>query len=89
MKRSEKAGRFGRLALVAAALVGCVEFDGRVGDAVCANDAKGAAAVKLANDGDLAAFPLATPGEKAGERRTFTVDGVEFAFRWAPPGRFW
>ena len=100
MKRSERARRFGRLAVIAAALGGCVggaEFDG---GAVCANDGKAAVAVnvvktaesaesvKSANNGDLAAFPLATSGEKAGERRTFTVDGVEFAFRWAPPGRF-
>ncbi|MBQ5789210.1 MAG: formylglycine-generating enzyme family protein, partial [Thermoguttaceae bacterium] len=46
------------------------------------------AAVKTAKSGDWAAFPLSTPGEKAGDRRTFVVDGVEFAFRWAPPGRF-
>ena len=94
MKRSERARRFGRLAIIAAALsVGgvCVEFVGRGVGAVCANDGETAVAVKTvesANDGDSAAFPLATPGEKAGERRTFTVDGVEFAFRWAPPGRF-
>ncbi|MBQ7111061.1 MAG: formylglycine-generating enzyme family protein [Thermoguttaceae bacterium] len=98
MKRSERARRVGRSALVAAAVcgVGANFADFNVG-AVCANDGEAAVAVKSAtsarmavsvNDGDLAAFPLATPGEKAGERRTFTVDGVEFAFRWAPPGRF-
>lgn len=93
MKRSGKARRFGRRAILATALgcVGANHNDFNVG-AVCANGGETAVAVKLAvavNDGDLAAFPLATPGEKAGERRTFTVDGVEFAFRWAPPGRFW
>ena len=31
---------------------------------------------------------LDTPGSKAGERRTITVNGVEFAFRWCPPGAF-
>lgn len=99
MKRSGKARRFGRRAVLAAALagVGAKFADFSVG-AVCANDGETAVAVKWAasaktavsvNDGDLAAFPLTTPGEKAGERRAFTVDGVEFAFRWAPPGRFW
>ncbi|MBQ3348855.1 MAG: SUMF1/EgtB/PvdO family nonheme iron enzyme [Thermoguttaceae bacterium] len=29
-----------------------------------------------------------TPGAKAGERRIVTVNGVEFAFRWCPPGTF-
>lgn len=98
MKRNEKARRFGRRALLAAALGGVgANFTGFNVEAVCANDGETAVAVKLAtsakttvsvNDGDLTAFPLATPGEKAGERRTFAVDGVEFAFRWAPPGRF-
>ena len=96
MKRSGKAGRFGRSALLAAAFGGvCGNFGDFNFGTVCANDVKSAKTVKTeesavsTNDGDLAAFPLATPGEKAGERRTFTVDGVEFAFRWAPPGRFW
>ena len=31
---------------------------------------------------------LDQPGKTAGERRTFTVKGVEFAFRWCPPGTF-
>ena len=31
---------------------------------------------------------LDTPGEKAGDRRTVIVNGVEFAFRWCPPGTF-
>ncbi len=94
MKRSGKAGRFGRWAALAAA-VGCVGFVDFNDGAVCANGVKAVGTVKAeeaaisANDGELTAFPLATPGEKAGERRTFTVDGVEFAFRWAPPGRFW
>ncbi|MBR5160830.1 MAG: SUMF1/EgtB/PvdO family nonheme iron enzyme, partial [Thermoguttaceae bacterium] len=34
------------------------------------------------------ALPLDTPGAKPGERRTVTVNGVEFAFRWCPPGTF-
>ena len=89
MKRSERARRFGRWAVVAAASVVGADFaDFSAGD-VCANDGKKAVAARSANEGDLAVFPLATPGEKAGERRVFTVDGVEFAFRWAPPGRFW
>ncbi len=95
MKRNGKAGRFGRRALLAAALGGVgANFIGFNVGAVCANDVKTVRTVRTekteisANDGDLAAFPLATPGEKAGERRTFAVDGVEFAFRWAPPGRF-
>jgi len=98
MKRSGTARRFERWASVAAVLGGCVGWTAFDEKTVCANGGETAAAVKsaeftdlakTANDGDLAAFPLATPGEKAGERRTFTVDGVEFAFRWAPPGRFW
>ena len=31
---------------------------------------------------------LSIPGTKAGERKTVTVNGVEFAFRWCPPGTF-
>ena len=31
---------------------------------------------------------LDKPGTTAGERRTVTVNGVEFAFRWCPPGTF-
>ncbi|MBR0238029.1 MAG: formylglycine-generating enzyme family protein [Thermoguttaceae bacterium] len=31
---------------------------------------------------------LDTPGTKAGEKRIITVNGVEFAFRWCPPGKF-
>lgn len=31
---------------------------------------------------------LSYPGAKAGERKTVTVNGVEFAFRWCPPGTF-
>lgn len=98
MKRSGTARRFGRWASVAAVLGGCVGWAVFDEKTVCANGGETAVAVKsaefadlvkTANDGDLAAFPLATPGEKAGERRTFTVDGVEFAFRWVPPGRFW
>ena len=95
MKRSEKARRLGRWALIAAALGVGVNFVDNNACAVCANDGGTSVAAKAAelggaaNDGDLAAFPLATPGEKAGERRVFTVEGVEFAFRWAPPGRFW
>ena len=97
MKRGEKARRWGRFALIAATLGGaalCVEFADGVGT-VCANDGettnavKSTASARLADCVDFAGFPLATPGEKAGERRAFTVDGVEFAFRWAPPGRFW
>jgi len=99
MKRSEKARRFGRSALLAAAF-GCVgaNFVDFNVEAVCANGVEAVRTIETvkteetavsASDGELTAFPLATPGEKAGERRTFTVDGVEFAFRWAPPGRFW
>ncbi|MBQ9128048.1 MAG: SUMF1/EgtB/PvdO family nonheme iron enzyme, partial [Thermoguttaceae bacterium] len=96
MKRSGKARRFGRWAVLAAALgsVGA-NFAGFNVEPACANGVESERAVKAeetafsANDGDLAAFPLTTLGEKAGERRAFTVDGVEFAFRWAPPGRFW
>lgn len=29
-----------------------------------------------------------TPGETAGDRLTITVEGVDFPFRWAPPGEF-
>ena len=31
---------------------------------------------------------LSVPGIKAGERKTVTVNDVEFAFRWCPPGTF-
>ncbi|MBI1292345.1 SUMF1/EgtB/PvdO family nonheme iron enzyme [bacterium] len=31
---------------------------------------------------------IARPGSRAGERATITVNGVEFAFRWCPPGTF-
>ncbi|MBR5161654.1 MAG: SUMF1/EgtB/PvdO family nonheme iron enzyme, partial [Thermoguttaceae bacterium] len=31
---------------------------------------------------------LLVPGTKAGERKTAEVNGVEFAFRWCPPGVF-
>ncbi len=31
---------------------------------------------------------LSVPGAKAGERKTYTVNGVEFAFRWCPAGTF-
>ena len=31
---------------------------------------------------------LDKPGDEAGERRTVTVNGVEFAFRWCPAGTF-
>ncbi len=31
---------------------------------------------------------LTIPGAKAGERKTVTVNGVEFAFRWCPAGTF-
>ena len=31
---------------------------------------------------------LSIPDAKAGERQTETVNGVEFAFRWCPPGTF-
>ena len=31
---------------------------------------------------------LFVPGTKAGERKTVKVNGVEFAFRWCPPGTF-
>ena len=99
MKRSGKARRFGRWALLAAAFGGVgANFGDFNVEAVCANDVEAVRTIETvktektavsASDVDLAAFPLATPGEKAGERRTFTVDGVEFAFRWAPPGRFW
>lgn len=89
MERREKARRFGRLALVAAALEFCVGFADFNGGVVCANGEETAKAAVSANGGERAAFVLATPGEKAGERRAFVVDGVEFAFRWAPPGRFW
>ncbi|MBR4977181.1 MAG: hypothetical protein IKY61_08995, partial [Thermoguttaceae bacterium] len=77
MKRSGTARRFGRWASVAAVLGGCVGLAAFDEKTICANGGETAVAVKLANDGDSAAFPLATPGEKAGERRTFTVDGVE------------
>ncbi len=91
MKRSEKTRRALRTAALSVGCV-CVGFaDFNVG-AVRANNEEAAVAAtseKTAKNGDFAAFPLATPGEKAGERRVFTVDGVEFAFRWAPPGRFW
>ena len=32
---------------------------------------------------------LSIPGTQAGERKTVTVNGVEFAFRWCPAGTFW
>ena len=31
---------------------------------------------------------LSVPGTKAGEKKTVTVNGVEFAFRWCPEGTF-
>ena len=31
---------------------------------------------------------LSVPGAKAGERKTYNVNGVEFAFRWCPAGTF-
>ena len=31
---------------------------------------------------------LSMPGAKAGDRKTISVNGVEFAFRWCPPGTF-
>ena len=31
---------------------------------------------------------LSIPGDKAGERKTVTVNSVEFAFRWCPAGAF-
>ena len=31
---------------------------------------------------------LSIPGKMEGERKTVTVNGVEFAFRWCPPGTF-
>ncbi|MBI1290336.1 SUMF1/EgtB/PvdO family nonheme iron enzyme [bacterium] len=31
---------------------------------------------------------ISRPGAKAGDRATITVNGVEFAFRWCPPGDF-
>ena len=31
---------------------------------------------------------IESDGKEAGERKTFTVNGVEFAFRWCPPGTF-
>ncbi|MCF0234231.1 MAG: hypothetical protein HUK22_04550, partial [Thermoguttaceae bacterium] len=30
----------------------------------------------------------ARPNIPAGERRVVEIDGVEYAFRWAPPGKF-
>ena len=32
--------------------------------------------------------PLPSPSLKAGDRKVETVNGVEFAFRWCPPGTF-
>ncbi|MBR5160343.1 MAG: SUMF1/EgtB/PvdO family nonheme iron enzyme [Thermoguttaceae bacterium] len=38
---------------------------------------------------ELSSAPrLDTPGSIAGERRTITINGIEFAFRWCPPGTF-
>lgn len=31
---------------------------------------------------------LSIPGKMEGERKTLTVDGIEIAFRWCPPGTF-
>ena len=31
---------------------------------------------------------LPAPSLKAGERKVLTVDGIEYAFRWCPPGEF-
>ena len=31
---------------------------------------------------------LSVPGDNAGERKTYNVNGVEFAFRWCPAGTF-
>ena len=28
------------------------------------------------------------PGSKAGERTGFNLGGIEYAFRWCPPGKF-
>ncbi|MBR5161699.1 MAG: SUMF1/EgtB/PvdO family nonheme iron enzyme [Thermoguttaceae bacterium] len=42
---------------------------------------------KLVNAGS-ASDTLDSPGKSAGERRIVTVKGVEFAFRWCPPGTF-
>ncbi|MBQ2850844.1 MAG: hypothetical protein IJE77_10220, partial [Thermoguttaceae bacterium] len=67
MKRSGKAGRFGRSALLAAAFGGvCGNFGDFNFGTVCANDVKSEKTLKTeesavsTNDGDLAAFPLAT-----------------------------
>ena len=32
--------------------------------------------------------PLSTVGTRAGERITLTINGVDYAFRWCPPGTF-
>ncbi|MFM9964828.1 MAG: bifunctional serine/threonine-protein kinase/formylglycine-generating enzyme family protein [Planctomycetaceae bacterium] len=32
--------------------------------------------------------PVCQPGSKAGERTAFTLNGIEYAFRWCPPGKF-
>lgn len=40
------------------------------------------------NETRRACATLATPGATPGERRSIFLDGVEFPFRWAPPGSF-
>lgn len=37
---------------------------------------------------DAKKHDLSIPGTKAGERKTVSVNGVEFAFRWCPAGTF-
>ena len=34
------------------------------------------------------ASSVGQPGSKAGERTSFTLKGIEYAFRWCPPGKF-
>lgn len=33
-------------------------------------------------------FDLSTPGEEPGERKNITINGIDFVFRWCPPGTF-
>lgn len=39
-------------------------------------------------DSETSFSALLGPGRVAGERRVLTVDGIEYAFRWCPPGEF-
>ncbi|MBP3558014.1 MAG: formylglycine-generating enzyme family protein [Thermoguttaceae bacterium] len=77
------------------------EGDGELANRVFEELAKGAqtpqdnivlANIRAITEGYLACFPdganVWRAGKKAGERRVLKINGVEFPFRWCPPGTF-